>query len=243
MRSFSEAIFFDDEHNRVFQDRFHLLRVGHEIGRQEAPIELHAFDNLQNRLRGLRFLDRDDAFAADLLHRLADQFTDERVVVRGDRCHLLFLAAGRNRSGYLLERLYGPFCCTIETTFDIDRAGAGDNVAHAVGEYRMGQNGRRAGAVPDHVPGFLGRLPEHPRAKVLLGILQVEFLGDGHPVVADDGGAPFLFDQDRLRARPERDAHGVGELGRATKDLFARRGTKQHLLVSHDHLRTAVCFN
>ena len=76
---------------------------------------------------------------------------------------------------------------------------------------------------PTMSPGLLGRLAQHPGAEIFLRILEVEFLGDGHAVVADDRRSPFLLDQDRLRTRPERDAHGIGKLGRAAKDLLARR--------------------
>ena len=65
------------------------------------------------------------------------------------------------------------------------------------------------------------------------GSFELEFLGDGHAVVADERRAPFLLDQHRLRFRSERDANGVGELGRAAQDLFARRGAEQDLLVGH----------
>ena len=108
-----------------------------------------------------------------------------------------------------------------------------DHVAHAVGEDGVRQDGRGAGAVADDVAGLLGRLPQHLRAEVLLRVLEVEFLGDGHAVVADDRRAPFLLDQHGLGFRPERDAHRVGELGGAAQDLFARGGAEQHLLVCH----------
>ena len=100
----------------------------------------------------------------------------------------------------------------VEAALEVDGAGAGDDVAHAVGEDRVRQDGRGAGAVADHVAGLLGRLAQHLRAEVLLGILEVEFLGDGDAVVADDRGAPFLLDQDGFRFRAERDAHRIGEL-------------------------------
>ena len=43
------------------------------------------------------FLDRDDAFAADLLHGVGDQLADRRIVVRRDRRDLRLLLAGRDR--------------------------------------------------------------------------------------------------------------------------------------------------
>ena len=57
------------------------LRIGDEVGREEAAVELHPFDHLESGLGCLRFLDRDHAFAADLFHRVGDEFADGRVVV------------------------------------------------------------------------------------------------------------------------------------------------------------------
>ena len=66
-----------------------------------------------------------------------------------------------------------------------------------------------AGAI-DLKRGLDRGLPEYLRSEIFLGVLEVEFLGDRHAVVADDRGSPLLFDQDRLRARPQGDAHRIG---------------------------------
>src|SRR5205085_7428898 len=50
----------------------HLLRVGDEVWREIAAVELHALDDVELELEALGFLDGDDAFLADLLHRLGD---------------------------------------------------------------------------------------------------------------------------------------------------------------------------
>ena len=55
-----------DQDVRVFQLALHLLRVGDEVRRQIAAIELHALDELVVGLQGLAFLDGDDAVLADL---------------------------------------------------------------------------------------------------------------------------------------------------------------------------------
>ena len=48
----------------------HLLRVGDEVRRQIAAVELHALDHVELGLQALRLLDRDHALVADPLHRL-----------------------------------------------------------------------------------------------------------------------------------------------------------------------------
>ena len=70
-------------------------------------------------------------------------------------------------------------------------------------------------------------------AEVLLGVLQLELLGDGHAVVADERLAPLLLDQHALGLRAERHAHGVGQGGGAAEDLLPRRRVEQQLLMSH----------
>ena len=54
------------------------LLVVDEIRRQVTAIELHAFDDIQLVLQSRSFLNRDDAFLADLLHRLGDDLADLR---------------------------------------------------------------------------------------------------------------------------------------------------------------------
>jgi hypothetical protein len=50
-----------DEDVRILEDGLHPLRVGHEVGREVAAVELHALDHLERGLQALGLLDRDDA--------------------------------------------------------------------------------------------------------------------------------------------------------------------------------------
>ena len=65
----------------VFEYGFHRFGVGHEVGRQIAFIELHAFDNLEGRLDRLCFLDRDRAVLADFVHCVGDDLANRLVPV------------------------------------------------------------------------------------------------------------------------------------------------------------------
>jgi hypothetical protein len=67
----------------VFELGDHLVGVGDEVGREVAAVELHAFDDVEFGLGGLGFFDRDDAFVADLLHRLGDHVADGFLVAVG----------------------------------------------------------------------------------------------------------------------------------------------------------------
>src|SRR5665647_2429295 len=69
-------LLFVEEDVGIFHLGHHLLGVGDEVGRDVAAIELHAFDDLDLGFHRLGFFDRDDAFVADLLHRLGDHAAD-----------------------------------------------------------------------------------------------------------------------------------------------------------------------
>ena len=60
------------------------LGVGHEVGRDVALVELHAFDDVEGGFDRLGFFDRDGAVLADLVHRVGDDVADGRVPVGGD---------------------------------------------------------------------------------------------------------------------------------------------------------------
>src|SRR6516164_9071404 len=112
----------------------------------------------------------------------------------------LFLA-GRDRSRQRLQRLDCRFRGAIQSALDFDRACSGHDVAKPIGKNRVRQNGRRTGSVTHEVAGLFRRLAEHLGAEILLGILEIKFLGDGHAVIADDRRPPFLLDQDRFGSR------------------------------------------
>ena len=76
------------EHVSVLELGQHLLGIGDEVGREIAAVELHALDDLDFGVERLGFFDRDDAFVADLLHRLGDHLADGGVAVRGDGADL-----------------------------------------------------------------------------------------------------------------------------------------------------------
>src|SRR3546814_8871172 len=81
----------------------HLVRVGDEVRRQVAAVELHALDDVQLGLEGLRLFHRDDAFLADALHGLGDHRADIGLAVGGDGADLGNLAGGRDLLRLLLQ--------------------------------------------------------------------------------------------------------------------------------------------
>ena len=71
-----------DEDVRVLQHALHCLGIRHEVAREIALVELHAFNHVEGRLDRLGFFDRDRAVLADLVHRIGDDFADLRIAVR-----------------------------------------------------------------------------------------------------------------------------------------------------------------
>ncbi len=92
-----------DQDERVLEDGFHLLRIGDEVRRDVAAVELHALDRLERRLEALGLFDGDDAVLADLVDRVGDQVADLLVVVRGDGADLGDLLLAGRRNAHLLE--------------------------------------------------------------------------------------------------------------------------------------------
>ena len=77
-----------DQDVGVLERRFHALGIGHEVRREVAAVELHAFDHFQLGLQRLRFFNRDDAVFANFLHRFGNDLANGLVVVGGDRANL-----------------------------------------------------------------------------------------------------------------------------------------------------------
>src|SRR3990172_7835383 len=124
-------------------------------------------------------------------------------------------------------------CAAIEPSLEVHGAGARDDVAHAVGDDGVGEEDGRARPVPDGGARAFGRLADHLRAEVLRRVLELYLLGDGDTVVADEGHAPLLLDEDTLRLGAEGDADGVSQSRHALQDLLPRFGPVQDLLVCH----------
>jgi hypothetical protein len=90
------------------------------------------------------------------------------------------------------------------------------------------------GAVSGYVIGLLGDLFDELRADSLVGVLELDLLGDGDTVVGNRGGAPLLLEHDVAPAGAERHLDRVGELIHAPLEgatrLFFKRQNLRHWL-------------
>ena len=98
-------------------------------------------------------------------------------------------------------------------------------VHHRLGEHRGG-----GGAVTGDVVGLGGDFLHQLGAHVLEGIVELDFLRDGHAVVGDGRGAELLVEDDVAALRPERDLDRVGQLVDAGLEGAARLFVELQLL-------------
>ena len=173
------------EDERIVELGHHLLGVGDEVRREVAAVELHALDGLELELERLRFLDRDDALVADLLHRLGDLVADHLLAIGGDRADLRDLLGGLDLLGAALEVGDGLDDGQVDAALEVHRVHAGGNRLGAFADDRLGEHGRRGGAVAGDVVGLRGDFAHHLGAHVLELVLELDLLGDGDAVLGD----------------------------------------------------------
>ena len=86
---------------------------------------------------------------------------------------------------------------------------------------RLGQDGRGGGAVAGGVGGLGGRFLDELGTHVLVGIGQLDLLGDRHAVLGDGRAAPALVDHGIAAARAKRAPNGPGQFRHAAGQLLA----------------------
>ena len=118
----------------VFELGHHLVGVGDEVGREIAAVELHALDDVELGLEALRFLDRNDALVADLLHRLGDLGADFGVSVGRNGADLGDLVVGGDLLGVDLELRDDGRDGEIDAALEVHRVGACGNRLRAFPE-------------------------------------------------------------------------------------------------------------
>ena len=181
----------------------------------------------------LVLLDRDDAFIADLLHRLRDHLADRGVAVGRDGADLGDLGGSSHRLGALLDVLDHGSDCDVDAALQIHRVHAGRNRLAALAHDGLGQHGRGGGAVTGGVVGLGGDFAQHLRAHVLELVLEFDFLGDGDAVLGDARGTETLFDEDVAALGAERHLHRIGEDIDAAQHAIAGVSGKFNVFRSH----------
>src|SRR5208282_5515799 len=225
-----------DQYVGVLELHFHPLRIGHEVRRQVAAVELHPFDDFELGFQPTRLFHRDDAFLADLLHRLGDDIADGGVVVGRDSADLRDLLAVLGWLGHALELVGDRFDGAGDATFQRHWVMPCGNHLDALGEYRARKHRGRGGAVAGDVGSLGGDLFDHLGAHVFESVFELNFLGDSDAVLGHSGRAIAFLEHDVAALGAKRHGNGVGEDIDPFQDLLAR------FLPETDYLCRHFCF-
>ena len=208
----------------------HLLRIGDEIGREIAAVELHALDDVELGLEAFGLLDRDDALVADFLHRGRDHFADRLVAIGRNGADLGDLVVRGDLLRIGLEIGDDGGDREVDAALQVHRVEAGGDRLGAFPDDRSSENGRRGRAVAGGVILLGGDFAHQLGAEILELVGKLDFLGDRHAVLGDARSAEGLFDDDvtafgtkghldRIGENVDAAQHAIAGVGRET-DVF-----------------------
>ena len=223
-----------DQDVGVIQFRQHLFRIGDEIRRQVAAIELHAFDDIQLGLQSLGFLDGNHAFIADGLHRTRDHIADFFLAIRRDRADLRDFLAGLDLLGPFPDFSGHGLHGHVDAALQVHRVHAGGNGLRTFANDRLGEHGCRCRAVTGDVIGLARDFAHHLGAHVFELVRKFDFLRDGHAVLGDAWRTERLVDHDIPAFGAERYLDGIRKNIDAAQHSVAGIRRKFHIFSSHN---------
>src|SRR3546814_4233514 len=109
----------ENQYIRIFKHRNLLVGVVDEVGRQVAAVELHAFDDVQFVFQRFAVLNGNNAFLADLVHGVGDDFANRCVAVGGNGTDLGNFLAGGARLGQLAQLFDGNGNRFVDAAFQV----------------------------------------------------------------------------------------------------------------------------
>src|SRR5690606_25888226 len=198
-----------------------------------TAVELHTLDDLERGLGALRLFDGDDAFLADLLHRLAEELADGLVAVGAHGADLSDLVRITGRLGQLLQLGHQSLDGLVDAALDLHRVVNGGNQLGALADNRLGQHSRGGSTTASDLAGLGGHLAHPLRAHLLEAVFELDFLGNGHAVLGHRGGSKALLDDDVAALGTEGHLHRVGERVDAGENEVPSRLFKNDFLGSH----------
>ena len=150
----------------------------------------------------LAFLDGDDAVGADLLHGLGQLLADLGLLLAAMvATSVISLSLPVDLLGHALEVLDDALDGLLDAAGQGHRVGAGGDGLEAFAIDGLGEDGGGGGAVAGHVAGLAGGFLDELGAHVLVGVVQLDFLGDGDAVLGDGRAAPALVEHGIAAAR------------------------------------------
>jgi hypothetical protein len=220
----------DHEDVGVVEDGLHLLGVSDEVGRDVTLVEAHTLGEFQLQPEGVALLDGDDAFLANLVHRLGDDLADAGVATSGDLGDRGDLLLGLDILGGQSQLLGHGGDSRLDAALQAHRVGARSDVAQAFAHQGLGEHGRGGRTVTGHVIGLGRNFLDERGPGLLPRVLELDLFSNGNAVVGNRRRAPLLFEDDVAALRTERHLHGVG------KGVHAPLETAPGVLVERDQL-------
>ena len=206
---------------RILHHALHLLRIGHEISRQVATVELHAFHHTDSSVASLGFFDGNHTVLADFLHGFGQKFPDFRVIIGTDGSHLFYLVVIiAHLFSLAFDVLYDFGHGLVDTAFQVHRVRTGSHVLQAHAHNTLRQYGSRGRSVTGIVTRFAGHALDQLRTCVFKRIGQLDLLGYGHTVFRNMRRTEFLFDNDVTSFRAESNLYRIGQLVHAVLHQF-----------------------
>ena len=205
-----------------------VMKYGTEI----AAVELHPVHDLKLGLHPLRFLDGDDAFVADLLHRLRDQAADLGLAIRADRADLGGLRLGGNR----LERRRSSSTSAVTALSTPRRTSSGASPAATARP--PSRTMLCASTIAVVVPSPASRW-SWSRLRAELGSDILGFVGkrdlfcDGDAVLGHARRAVALVQQHGAALRTERHLDRIRQHVDAAQQMAARVRSESHVFGCH----------
>ena len=181
-----------EQHVGILEYGLLALRIGYEVRRLVALVELHTFDELKVHPERIGLLHGDHSVLADLVDRLGDHLADSRVGSRDGR-HVGDLVLGVvDLHGLVGDGLDHRGDCLLDAPLEAHRVGTCGHVAEAFMDQCLGQHGRRGGAVSGDVIGLSGDLLDQLGTHVLETVFKFHLTGDGDAIVGDGRGTELL---------------------------------------------------
>ncbi len=201
-----------EEYEGTVHDALHLLGVGHEVGRDVAAVELHAFNHFYGGFGALGFVDGDDAFALYFLHGFGDESADGVVVVCRYACHVLNLL---EVVAYFLrlcaDAFYHGGYGLVDAALEVHGVGTCGDVLETYADDGLCEHGSGGCAVACVVAGLGCHFLDELGAHVLKSVLEFNLAGNCHAVLGDVGSAELAADDDVAAFRTEGYLDSVGE--------------------------------
>jgi len=222
-----------DQDVSVLEDNFHVLRVGHEIRRQVAFIELHTLYYFECGFDPFCLFHRDGAVLPNLVHRVGDDFSDRSIPVGGNGRDLSNLLSIRNIFRDLLEILNDHINRLHYTALKRSRIRTGGHILETFAEDCLGQDRRGRRAIAGDIRRLGSDLPNQLRSHVFIRVLQFDFLRHGNAVFGNGRATVFLVQDDVTSGGSERDFHCFRELFHTTEQSVTGCFIKLQLFCCH----------